>query len=180
MLEHIWLPVRHEPNGAFYKGLIQLAGAFVHLQKNRPRSGASLFKLARAKLQKYPATYEHLDVSAALELIANWLQQLESRDFTLNPLTETNRPSLHPLPRQPVSTFLIATRNAHKVEEIRAILAGPYRFVTLRDFPGAPEVVEDASTFAGNATKKAAELARWIATSGPVRPNFHSKLRVSR
>jgi len=61
--------------------------------------------------------------------------------------------------------LLIATRNAHKVEEIRAILSGPYQFLTLRDFPGAPEVVEDAPTFAGNATKKAVELARWLATS---------------
>ena len=61
--------------------------------------------------------------------------------------------------------LLIATRNAHKVEEIRAILSGPYQFLTLRDFPGAPEVVEDAPTFAGNATKKAIELACWLATS---------------
>jgi len=36
VLEHIWLKDKHGPNGAFYKGLIQLAGAFVHLQKNRP------------------------------------------------------------------------------------------------------------------------------------------------
>jgi XTP/dITP diphosphohydrolase len=30
---------------------------------------------------------------------------------------------------------------------------------------GAPAVVEDAATFAGNATKKAVELARWFASS---------------
>jgi XTP/dITP diphosphohydrolase len=61
-------------------------------------------------------------------------------------------------------TFLIATRNAHKVGEIQAILAGPYRFLTLNEFPGAPKVVEDADTFVGNATKKAVELAHWLAS----------------
>jgi predicted metal-dependent hydrolase len=34
VLEHLWLKDKYGPNGAFYKGLIQLAGAFVHLQKN--------------------------------------------------------------------------------------------------------------------------------------------------
>ncbi len=62
------------------------------------------------------------------------------------------------------ATFLIATRNAHKVGEIRAILGGEYRYLTLDDFPSAPKVVEDAGTFAGNATKKAVELAKYVAT----------------
>ena len=35
VLEDLWLPDRHGPNGHFYKGLIQLAGAFVHLQIGR-------------------------------------------------------------------------------------------------------------------------------------------------
>ncbi|HTA29781.1 MAG TPA: DUF309 domain-containing protein, partial [Candidatus Cybelea sp.] len=116
VLEALWLPDRHGPNGAFYKGLIQLAGAFVHLQKKRLRPSAALFKLARANLQKYPATHEQLDVSATLKLIANWLQQIESNAFAVNPLTDTGRPSIHLLPRQPGITLLIATRNAHKVE----------------------------------------------------------------
>ena len=47
VLEELWLPIRREPQGDFYKGLIQLAGAFVHLQKNRLRPAAALFKLAR-------------------------------------------------------------------------------------------------------------------------------------
>jgi hypothetical protein len=33
VLEDLWLKDKYGPNGAFYKGLIQLAGAFVHLQK---------------------------------------------------------------------------------------------------------------------------------------------------
>jgi XTP/dITP diphosphohydrolase len=61
-----------------------------------------------------------------------------------------------------MTQLLIATRNAHKVSEIRAILGTPFKFLTLDDFPNAPKIVEDADTFAGNATKKAVELARWI------------------
>jgi XTP/dITP diphosphohydrolase len=64
-----------------------------------------------------------------------------------------------------LATFLIATRNAHKVGEIRAILGDQYCYLTLEDFPNAPKVIEDAGTFAGNATKKAVELARWMASS---------------
>lgn len=60
-------------------------------------------------------------------------------------------------------TIFIATRNAHKVEEIRQILGANIRFLTLRDFPNAPEVVEDADTFVGNALKKATTLACWLA-----------------
>jgi len=66
-----------------------------------------------------------------------------------------------------MTTLLIATRNAHKVGEMRAILGGQYRYLTLQEIPHAPTVVEDANTFAGNATKKAVELARWLAHSPP-------------
>jgi XTP/dITP diphosphohydrolase len=59
--------------------------------------------------------------------------------------------------------LLIATRNSHKVGEIRAILGDAFQFLTLNDFPQAPQVIEDAPTFDGNATKKAVELAKWIA-----------------
>lgn len=62
-----------------------------------------------------------------------------------------------------MTSLIIATRNEHKVGEIRAILSDSFRYLTLRDFPGAPPVVEDANTFAGNATKKAVELAQWLA-----------------
>jgi XTP/dITP diphosphohydrolase len=77
-----------------------------------------------------------------------------------------------------MTTLLIATRNAHKTGEIRAILGSQFHFLTLNDFPAAPKVVEDADTFAGNAAKKAVELARWLATQPPASgtqppmPNF--------
>src|SRR5207248_1351980 len=94
VLEELWLPQRNEPNGRFYKGLIQLAGAFVHLQKNRLRPAAALFKLAEANLQFYPATHQRLDLKQAHSLIQLWLNRLESADFTLNPLANCAAPSL--------------------------------------------------------------------------------------
>jgi len=66
-----------------------------------------------------------------------------------------------------MTTLLIATRNAHKVGEIQAILGPAFRFLTLNDFPAAPAVVEDAPTFAGNAAKKAIGLARWLGENRP-------------
>ena len=62
-----------------------------------------------------------------------------------------------------MTTLLIATRNAHKVGEIRTILGEQFDYLTLKDLPNSPEVVEDAATFAGNATKKATELGNWLA-----------------
>lgn len=58
------------------------------------------------------------------------------------------------------SQLIIATGNAHKLEEIRAILTLPgLELVGLDAVPNAPEVEEDRDTFEGNAIKKAATLA---------------------
>jgi predicted metal-dependent hydrolase len=94
VLEHIWLKDKHGPNGAFYKGLIQLAGAFVHLRKNRPQPAGALFKLALANLEKYPQVHEHLNLQGTGELISHWLADLERTDFSGNPLTAANAPKL--------------------------------------------------------------------------------------
>lgn len=61
--------------------------------------------------------------------------------------------------------FIIATRNAHKVGEIRAILGNDFVYRTLRDFPGSPNIPEHADTFAGNAALKSVGLARWLEES---------------
>ena len=53
-------------------------------------------------------------------------------------------------------TVVIATNNAHKVEEIRTALDFPgWRFVTLAECEPYPEPVEDADDFIGNAFIKA-------------------------
>jgi predicted metal-dependent hydrolase len=92
VLEELWLPQRGRENDHFYKGLIQLAGAFVHLQKNRLQPAGALFRLAQSNLSKYPALHERLNISAVLSLINDWLGRLEKA--TENPLRETNAPKL--------------------------------------------------------------------------------------
>lgn len=69
-----------------------------------------------------------------------------------------------------MTTLLIATRNRHKVEEIRAVLGDAFAYRTLADFPSAPAVLEDADTFAGNATKKAVQLAVWLTSPASTTP----------
>ena len=78
VLEVLWLKRRAEAEGAFYKALIQLAGAFVHLQKHRPGPAGRLLDLAEANLRSYPDLYEHLDVSAVRKLIQSWRRRIES------------------------------------------------------------------------------------------------------
>lgn len=74
-----------------------------------------------------------------------------------------------------MTILLIATRNAHKAGEIRAILGARFQLLTLNGFAAAPKVIEDAETFAGNATKKAVALARWLAAG-----SSKLKLKTSR
>ena len=95
VLEPLWLAQRRGPDGAFYKGLIQLAAAFVHLAKNRLRPAAALFRLAGANLGQYSGTHEQLDVQAARSMIQEWLSKLEAAAFTVNPLEATRPPQLH-------------------------------------------------------------------------------------
>ena len=72
-----------------------------------------------------------------------------------------------------MTALLIATRNAHKAAEICTILGSDVHCLTLNDVSGAPNVVEDAGTFPGNATKKAVELAKWLARANESRYTNH-------
>ena len=59
-----------------------------------------------------------------------------------------------------IMKLLIATRNAHKLQEIRAIFnMQSIDLVSINDFPSLPEVLEDGATFESNAIKKAVVLA---------------------
>ena len=102
VLEALWLKQRNSPNYSFYKGLIQFAGAFVHLQKHteqRPRlkPSAALFRLAQSNLRKYPAVHEALDLKVVLQSIDCWLHLLERSSFSVNPLLTTKPPVMLPL-----------------------------------------------------------------------------------
>ncbi|HBH97499.1 MAG TPA: non-canonical purine NTP pyrophosphatase, RdgB/HAM1 family [Candidatus Omnitrophica bacterium] len=63
---------------------------------------------------------------------------------------------------------VIATRNPEKFRELKTLLAAPrlkafaqVRWRSLEDHPSRPSVREDASTFRGNAVKKARAIARF-------------------
>ena len=94
VLEALWLPQRDGPNGLFYKGLIQLAGAFVHWQKNRPGPAAALFKLAQTNLRKYPAINEGLSVKNVLAVTDEWLSQVTAAPPRAFPPAPTGAPQL--------------------------------------------------------------------------------------
>lgn len=95
VLEELWLADgRTAPNHAYYKGLIQLAGAFVHLQKNRLRPAVALFNLAEANLQKYPKDHEACDITALLALGQSWRAHIVRGDFASNPLPQRLPPRI--------------------------------------------------------------------------------------
>ena len=55
--------------------------------------------------------------------------------------------------------ILLATNNAHKVEELCAMLGEGFEVLSASSFPEIEEPVEDADTFLGNAMKKALHYA---------------------
>lgn len=58
--------------------------------------------------------------------------------------------------------IVIATRNKKKLEEIKEIMKDlSLKFLTLDDFPNAPYVKENGTTFLENASKKALKIARF-------------------
>lgn len=104
VLEHLWLQGRNE-NYAYFKGLIQLAGAFVHLEKQRefpghPKHGrrlhpaVRLFHLAKANLAPYGPVHMGLDVAEACALCDGMARRIVDEDFTRNPWDPENAPRL--------------------------------------------------------------------------------------
>lgn len=57
--------------------------------------------------------------------------------------------------------LVLATRNAHKVSELRQMLKDEHiEVLSLDDFMEVPEIVEDGTTFGENALKKAREVCK--------------------
>jgi hypothetical protein len=102
VLEHLWLKTTGE-DALFFKGLIQLAGAFVHLKKQherpwhvkdgaRLRPASRLFSLALKNLMPYTPSYHQLDVCAVCALCEEYLLALEASAFAQNPWRPEARP----------------------------------------------------------------------------------------
>jgi predicted metal-dependent hydrolase len=94
VLEELWLADKHGPLGNFYKGLIQFAGAFVHLQKNRLAPAGRLFALATKNLSAYPSPHEGLDVARVLHLAGEHVKALEQGQFERNPWSLQKAPKI--------------------------------------------------------------------------------------
>jgi len=85
VLEHLWLQCR-DTNRSFYQALIQLAGAFVHFQKQaqfplhpthsrRAAPGSRLLGMAAARMAAFPAWHLGVDVAALRGLCALWKER---------------------------------------------------------------------------------------------------------
>ncbi|HXG48995.1 MAG TPA: DUF309 domain-containing protein [Methylomirabilota bacterium] len=95
VLEELWLAERGGPRDGFYKGLIQFAGAFVHLQKGRLRPAAALFRLSQSYLGRYPDRFDGLDLARVRSLADEWVASLETNGFADNPLPRNGPPRLN-------------------------------------------------------------------------------------
>lgn len=77
VLEDLWLEGgRSAQNHAFHKALIQVAGAFVHVSKQRPAPAMALLRLADGYLSLYPSLHEGVDVSALRECCRDWSSRI--------------------------------------------------------------------------------------------------------
>lgn len=104
VLEHLWLRGRDE-NYAFYQGLIQLAGAFVHLKKQRARPdhptdgrrmypAVRLFRLAGKNLSAYRPVHLGLELDPVFSLIDGQVRRIEESDYGRNPWSPAEAPQL--------------------------------------------------------------------------------------
>jgi predicted metal-dependent hydrolase len=104
VLEDLWLGESGD-DYAFFKGLIQFAGAFVHLQKQaarpdhpkdgqRLRPAVRLFKLARANLARYCPRHLLLDVDGVIALADSHMHAISSSNYTENPWHPESAPRL--------------------------------------------------------------------------------------
>jgi hypothetical protein len=78
--------------------LIQIAGAFVHLQKQRFKPAVALLDLAAANLRRYPVIHAQLHVAATLQKIALWRAQIEAGHGAALLMTDPPRLEPHPSP----------------------------------------------------------------------------------
>jgi predicted metal-dependent hydrolase len=88
VLEDLWL-VSHGETKTFYKGLIQLAVAFAHLQRNNRRGARQVHLRATGLLSQFAPFYSQIDVQKLIEQSAPFFGHPEPRDVsTRTPLIE--------------------------------------------------------------------------------------------
>ena len=93
-LEKQWLANRHTPEANFYKGLIQLAGAFVHLQKKRIGPAVALLQRSSIHLTPYAPIFMQLDLRALLSFIESLISDLRNGEIRPDLLAPHHAPKL--------------------------------------------------------------------------------------
>lgn len=63
---------------------------------------------------------------------------------------------------QPLPRLVIATRNAHKTAEIRALIGHRFQVTNVTEFPQLPEIEETGTTFLENARLKALGISKLV------------------
>jgi predicted metal-dependent hydrolase len=105
VLEQLWLKTK-SPDADYFKGLIQAAGAFVHLQKQfehpahakhgrRLAPAVRLFRLAGKNLSGFGPRHHGLDVVAFCQLLRAYVDEIVASDYTFNPWSPETAPRLN-------------------------------------------------------------------------------------
>ena len=94
VLEEVWLPIRGQDQARFYQGLIQMAGGFVHLQKQRLGPAARLFALALANFEGYPAQHAGIDLEAIRQICRRHREAIIASHEKNNPWSKEHAPQL--------------------------------------------------------------------------------------
>ena len=104
ILEVLWLRT-HGSDRDFFKGLIQVAGAFVHLRKQREhpshakhstrlRPAARLFLSGKNHIARYAPVHLQLDVAAVCALCETLAHGIERSGFAENPWNPARPPHI--------------------------------------------------------------------------------------
>ncbi len=104
VLEQLWLKTK-SPDADYFKGLIQAAGAFVHLQKRfehplhakhskRLPPAVRLFRLADKNLSRFAPRHHGLDAAALCKLLSRYADEIVASDYTINPWSPETAPKL--------------------------------------------------------------------------------------
>ncbi len=104
VLEQLWLKTKNE-DGNYFKGLIQAAGAFVHLQKQfqhpshakhgrRLQPAVRLFRLAHGNLAPFVPVRHSFDVAGFRDLLGEYADRILASEYRTNPWSPSIAPKL--------------------------------------------------------------------------------------
>jgi len=84
VLEDLWLECRQTRLDTFYKAMIQLAGAFVHIGKSKPRPAVALLDLSQGYLKPFGDDCEGLQLGPIHAMIDQWRRKIAANMDTLS------------------------------------------------------------------------------------------------